>query len=97
MAVQPTVRIQVHYIGAGKPFIDDAAARSETVGELKARVLAVFGLAEGATPEGNQVLYHLYHEKQRLDDLSQTLGELAGDHHDLNLKLAQEVIQGDGG
>jgi hypothetical protein len=91
---QHLLHVVVHYIGAGEPFKDDHAERSETVGHLKARVLTAFGLVEGPTPDGNTVTFTLYHGKTPLENLAQTLGEVAGDAPVLQLKLARQVIQG---
>ena len=94
MVVETTLRVTVHYIAAVEPFKDAHADRSETVGHLKARVLLAFGLTEGSTPEGPTVSYTLYHNKTPLENLQQTLGELAGEHHELELKLVQQITQG---
>jgi hypothetical protein len=94
MVTQTTLRVQVHYVAAGQPFRDNDASREETLASLKQRALTAFGLVEGGTPDGNQVTYVLYQGPDRLDDLSQTLGAIAGEHHNLNLKLVQQVIQG---
>lgn len=89
-----TLNVVVHYIAASEPFKDHQASRSETVGQLKARVLTAFGLSEGSTPDGNQTTYTLFHGPQRLDNLDLTLGEVAGDQHVLQLKLDQQITQG---
>lgn len=94
MIVETTFRVVVHYIAAAEPFKDAHADRGETVGHLKARVLLAFGLAEGSTPEGSTVSYTLYHNKTPLENLQQTLGELSGEHHELELKLVQQITQG---
>lgn len=94
MVVEATLRVVVHYIAAAEPFKDARADRSETVGHLKARVLLAFGLTEGSTPDGSTVNYILYHNKTPLENLQQTLGELSGEHHELELKLVQQIIQG---
>jgi len=90
-----TLRLTVHYPAAGEPFKDENADRTETVGHLKARVLSEFGLVEGSNSDGNQVTYWLFHEKTRLEDLNQTLGSLAGEKKVLQLKLSQQITQGD--
>jgi hypothetical protein len=87
------LQVMVHYPAAEQPFKDDAE-RNETVGQFKPRVLTAFGLVEGQTPEGNIITYTLYHQKTPLENANQTLGELAGDHKILQLKLAQQVTQG---
>jgi hypothetical protein len=89
-----TLNVTVRYAAAPQPFHDPAANRTETLAVLKLRVLAVFGLTEGAQPDGNQVQYQLFHQRQELVDLSRTLGDVAGPAHALELKLAQVVTQG---
>jgi phenylacetate-coenzyme A ligase PaaK-like adenylate-forming protein len=89
-----TLLVVVHYIAAGEPFKDPDASRTETVGALKQRVLDAFGLTEGQTPDGNTTTYTLHQSKTELTDPNQQLGELAGDKHELQLKLGQRVIQG---
>lgn len=94
MVVDTTLRVIVEYIAAAKPFEDDHAERSETVGHLKARVLTAFGLSDGQTQDGEVVTYTLYRHKEPLEDPSQTLGQLAEEHHVLDLKLVQQLTQG---
>ena len=89
-----TIKLMVHYPAAVEPFRDRHAHREETIGQLKARVLETFGLTDGATLDGNIVTYVLYHHKDRLDDPNRTLGSVAGEHHEVQLKLAQELTQG---
>ncbi len=92
-AVQTLLDVVVHYLAAEQPFKEQAPP-DETVGQLKAQVLTAFGLTEGSTPDGNTVTYTLYHDKTPLENMGQTLGELAGHQHVLQLKLVQEIIQG---
>jgi hypothetical protein len=89
-----TIHVVVHYVAAEKPFDDKNANRSETVGQLKQRVLTEFGLTEGQTPDGNITTYPLYHHKSLVENMGQTIGELAGDKQTLQLKLVQQIIQG---
>lgn len=89
-----TIHVVVHYVAAEKPFNDKNANRSETVGHLKQRVLTEFGLTEGQTPDGNITTYPLYHHKSLIENMGQTLDELAGDEQTLQLKLVQQIIQG---
>lgn len=87
------LQVVVHYPAAEEPFKDEAE-RSETVGQLKARILIAFGLVEGQLPDGNIAAYTLYHHKTPLDNLNQTLGEIAGEQKVLQLKLSQQITQG---
>lgn len=93
---KPSLKVIVVYPPAAKPFQDDDASREETVGALKKRVLDKFTLTEGPQPDGSVTTYTLHHGKEVLTDPSQTLGAIAGDTPVLQLKLAQQVTQGDG-
>ena len=88
MKSQETIRVQVHYMAAGRPFQAEEAP-STTVGQLKAAVLNAFGLTE----DGNKS-YKLFYKNDELTNPNQTLGEIAGEHHNLNLKLEEVLIQG---
>ncbi len=94
MVVETTLSVVVHYIAAPVPFKEEHADRDETVGHLKSRVLIAFGLNEGSTPEGTTVSYMLYHNKMELENPQLTLGNLAGEHRELELKLVQQIVQG---
>jgi hypothetical protein len=85
--------VAVHYFAAEDSFKSEAH-RTETVGHLKARVLVAFELSEGQTSDGNTVVYTLYLHRTPLESPNQTLGELAGDEHTLQLKLVQQITQG---
>lgn len=88
------LRVVVHYPPAAEPFRDNDAAPTETVGELKAEVLTAFGLKEGPQPDGSNVTYTLYLGKTALENMAETLGALAGQSEELQLKLAQQITQG---
>jgi hypothetical protein len=92
-ATQSKLNVTVTYVAAERPYHEDATPQ-ETVGQLKRHALAAFGLTEGQLPDGSTVTYTLFHGKTRLDNLSQTLGEVAGHAHALSLKLDQQVVQG---
>lgn len=87
------LQVVVHFPASGKPFNEDVD-RNETIGQFKPRVLAAFGLHEGQGPDGSTTIYTLYHDKTPLENLNQTLGEIAGDKKILQLKLSQQITQG---
>lgn len=91
---EKTLKVVVHYVAAEEPFKDHHADRNETVGQLKQRVLTEFGLTEGQTPDGNITTYTLFHHKKAVENMGQTLGELAGDENTLQLRLVQQITQG---
>jgi hypothetical protein len=90
---QTKLLVVVHYAAAERPFKDHLAPE-ETVGWLKKRVLAAFGLTDGQASDGEAVTYTLYHGKTPLEDSKQTLSGLAGPRHGLQLKLGQQITQG---
>src|SRR5947209_14008217 len=91
---EATLKVIVTYPAAKKPFEDHDVSQTETVGQLKSIVLAAFGLTEGQSVDGKTFTYTLYHHKTPLDNLSETLGQIAGDKPTLELKLSQQVTQG---
>jgi hypothetical protein len=88
MAQDQNLKVEVHYIAAKKPF-ETEAKPSETVGQLKTQALKAFGLVE----EGNKT-FKLFYHKTELQNLGETLGQVAGDKKDLNLDLEEFIIQG---
>ena len=82
------LKVDVHYIAAKKPFKKDAAP-SETVGQLKADALNAFTLVETS-----EKVYKLFFEKRELDNMSETLGQLAGDKNHLKFDLEEFLVQG---
>lgn len=89
-----TLRVVVHYAAAKKPYEVSDVDRAETVGAFLQQVLIAFGLTNVPTPEGTSVTYTLYHDKTPLENPARTLGNIAGDHPELQLKLVQQVTQG---
>ena len=87
------LHVVVHYAAAEKPYREDAP-RTQTVGELKALVLKAFGLSEGSGPVRTNVVSTLYYEKRALENLGETLGQVAGEREGLELKLVQQLTQG---
>src|SRR5712692_6261132 len=72
------LKVIVTYPAAKKPYEDNDAPRTETVGTLKSAVLKVFGLTEGQSADGKTFTYTLYHHKTPLENLNETLGQVAG-------------------
>lgn len=89
-----TMKVIVTFPAAARPFRDDDVDPSETVGSLKSRALAAFGLTEGGTSDGNQVSYTLYYDKTPLEDPDQPIGSLSDRARPLQLKLSQQITQG---
>jgi hypothetical protein len=91
---QDGLKVVVNFPAAPEPFKDDNASREETLGSLKTRVLAFFGLTEGQGAGGSTTTYTFFDHNTALENLSVTLGQLAGDKDHLHLKLAQQITQG---
>jgi hypothetical protein len=91
---QKNLKVVVHYAAAKMPYEQEHANRNETIGTLKTNALNAFGLKEGQHADGNTYTYTLYHHKTPLENLNETLGQVAGDKHTLELKLSQQVTQG---
>ena len=67
--------LKVTYPAAGESFHEKDAPSDETLGALKPKVLKFFGLEEGEQG-GQQITYVFFKGKDRLNDLSITLGAL---------------------
>jgi hypothetical protein len=87
------VEVAVTYAGAEGPFKQAYAADAQ-LQQVKADVLAAFGLAETTDEAGNQTLYVLYRGGDKITDLSQTVGDFADHRKHLQLRLVREVIAG---
>jgi hypothetical protein len=93
MSNQEKLTVTVRYIAATKPFQDNDVSRQETLGSLKTRVMDAFGVKE-SQDSNQQVLYWLYEDETKLEDLSRTLGAIVGEKSHLKLRLVQQIIQG---
>lgn len=89
-----TININVTYPAAPKPFHDKGSDGSETLLHLKERVLAFFGLTEGADGTGKTTTYVFYRGREALEDLATTIASLAGQAHALSLTLSQQIVLG---
>ncbi len=94
MEKESTLDIVVAYPAARDDLKQTGVSREETLGQLKARVLVAFELTEGKGPDGTVTSYVFYHDKEKLDDLNRTLGQIAGRDDHLRLKLAQQIVYG---
>ena len=88
-----SIAVRVRYIGAQKPYFDAHAKPAETLAALKQAVLSFFGLVEGSVENGSKV-YVFAHDGVELTNLSQTLGQLATEGHELKLDLLEQFEQG---
>jgi|SRR5579864_1849204 len=94
MEQEATLSIVVAYPAARDDLKQSGVSRHETLGQLKGRVLVAFELTEGAGPDGTMISYVFYYEEEKLEDLSRTLGQIAGNKEVLHLKLSQQIVYG---
>ena len=86
--------VQVRYSSATKPFVDPQVNGSELLAAFRTRVMKEFNVTDEKLPDGGQKIFFLYREDTRLENLNQTMGDLAGEDKHLKLKLVETVIQG---
>jgi hypothetical protein len=89
------IHVKVVYASAVDPYNDPHAEPASTVGGLKAAVLSFFNLQEGNRPDGSVATYTLYFGKKPLEDLNQKLGDIAPSERKLDMKLGEQITQGD--
>jgi len=89
-----TIDVKVIYVAATEPYREPNAPVSETLATVKAAALTAFHLTEGPLPDGRIRTFKLFHGHDELADLSQTVGQVAGQAHALVLKLVEHVVQG---
>lgn len=82
------IKVEVHYIAAGKPFKKDAQS-SETGGQVKEQALVFFGLSEG----GGKT-YKIFYDRVELQNMNETLDQLAGGKKNIKLDLEEVLVQG---
>lgn len=85
--------VQVRYLAANRPYVDPKADGTETVAQLKPRVLEYFGLVEGDV-DGGRKQYAFSVGGITLIDLNVSLASIAGDKHRVELTLLEQFIQG---
>jgi hypothetical protein len=83
-----TVRVVVSYAAAVRPYKAEVVDNT-TIGQVKTAALDAFKLQETSTKT-----FKLFHGKTELSNLSQTVGQVAGGHQELALKLEEVIIQG---
>ena len=88
-----TLSLQVRYIASRKRYEEPRASKEETLAGLKPKVLAFFGLNEGAV-EGGTKTYFFAHDGVVLTDRSLTLGKVADGKEELKLDLIERFEQG---
>jgi hypothetical protein len=88
------MKVIVNYPSALQPFKNDYPP-STAVSVVKADALAAFGLKEEQLPGNQQVVFFLFHGKQRIEDFNQPISAFApNEHATAEFRLAREVIAG---
>jgi len=85
---QKQIEVKIHYIAAVKPF-EQRYSPATTVGKVKTDAMLQFGLVES----GNKT-FKLFFNKTELSNANQTLEQVAGDKHELNMDLEEFITQG---
>lgn len=88
-----TLVIQVRYLAASQPYVDPKAHGTETVSQLKPRVLEHFELVEGDF-DGGRKQYAFSVDGVMLTDLNVSLASIAKGKHRVELTLLEQFIQG---
>ena len=88
-----TLALRVRYLPVPKPYVEPKARETETLAELKARVLTHFGLVEGQANGGHKE-YAFSADGVIQTNLGVTLGALAAGKHTLELNLLEQFVQG---
>ncbi len=88
-----TLTLRVRYLASPHPYVQPKAPRSETLATLKPVVLLHFGLTEGPV-DGGRKEYAFSANGVIQSNPAVTLGTLAKDKNELELKLLEQFIQG---
>lgn len=90
-AKRTAVKVRVSYQPTTVKF-EKKYPRETVLTLVKGDAMAFFQVAERT--EGRKVYtYHLFYQGQPQDDLSKTLGALAGEQHDIDLQLVEQIVE----
>ena len=81
------VETQIRFAMATQPY-EHSLPRDDTVGHIRREAIDFFKITE--TPGDT---YYLEHDGVRLAD-SETIGAVAGEHHEIRLLLIKVLVQG---
>ena len=82
------IKVFVSYMAAIKPF-ETFVEPTQTIENIKQLALNEFGLVDG----GGKV-FNLFYEKKELQNLSETIGQLAEGKKELKFDLDETLVQG---
>ncbi len=87
------IDVKVVYPSAHKP-AEGKFSPTATLRQVKDFALAAFGLKEG-TVDGNQVVFFLFHDRTKLENLDQPLSAIVEKNQkNFPLRLAKEIVAG---
>ena len=87
------IDVKVVYPSAHKP-AEGKFSPTATLRQVKDFALAAFGLKEG-TVDGNQVVFFLFHDRTKLENLDQPLSAIVEKNQkNFTLRLAKEIVAG---
>ena len=87
------IEVKIVYPSAQGPAVKEFGPDA-TLRQVKDFALDEFGLKE-ETVDGNQIVFFMFFERTKLENLDQTLGAVAHKPNDkVTLRLAKEVIAG---
>lgn len=89
-----TIEVKITYPSAHHP-AEGRFSPETTVGQIKKFALDEFHLKE-ETVDGNQIVFFLFHGKEKLENMNEEISTLLKNPHqdDLEFRLAKEVIAG---
>jgi hypothetical protein len=87
------IDVKVVYPSAHGPAVKEFAPDA-TVRQVKDFALHEFGLKEEPLPDGTQIVFFMYFEKTKLENLDQAISNFDHPNHKVNFRLAKEVIAG---
>jgi hypothetical protein len=89
-----TTEVTVTYAGGrGGPW-KQTYLNDTQLGPVREDAMSHFQVADSTDAGGNQILFRLYHGRDRMDDLNQTVGDRAEGRPHLSFRLVREVIAG---
>ena len=87
------IEVKVVYPSAHGPAVMEFAPDTP-VRQVKDFALNEFGLKEETLPDGNKIVFFMYFEKTKIENLDQAVSNFAHPNDKVNFRLAKEVIAG---
>lgn len=91
---QTLIGVTATYLPARQP-AQLKFAEATSLAEVKAGIMAEFGVAEGSTPDGqSQIVFQVFDQNEQLTDMSRTIGQVAAPARHVKLNLVKQIVQG---